>query len=833
MTNLQQRLDDLRRQLQQLTGNPALLPTLERAARDLLTDAKNTPYESAAQALFAELARLSNPTSPSAAAVRGLLRRARIRIEIAGDDDDIDEAIDILAEALAMAAQNAEHPDENVIELLQQAGERSPHARQRVSDLFLRYGVSAAPTSSEVGGQADPDAPTDAASPGQPPFPPTSAAPTRSTGEAAVPRVPPPMPPAYTTSAGYPAPERELQKRQTQTGEQRTVRRDFESSPEADVLVSELTQSYYAGDYQQTVDTANRLLTLQPGNPTALEYRQKAEDNLIRGVVPDHRIPFDARVAYNRANSLVRAGNYEDAERLYREARDLAERNGILSWKDAEQALLEIQDLALAREMINEGDRLLAADNWNEAIRRYEGALRVVPNDPNAEERIETVRRIQQDAEQTSVQLSTLSGTLADQAAQLHVLQQTLTRLRQRLPNSQRIAELQQVCNNRLAGIKTQLHDQAQAAYLRAKNALSLEERVELTGDALKLLELAAELDPGDSQLTGLLLEARTSASEMGRARQVIERAAALIAQNFDNELSQARSMLAGLREYAQDERYRVVVNDLMLRYVERAEIAIEERDLQEADAWVQMLRDEPFRILGRRAEIQRVDNELRRLRRRSRTLVLAVVSIVLLIAIAACALTSSTWIPAVAMVVNPPSATPSLTPSITPTASDTPTPSSTPTASETPTSTVTPSPTPTATSTATYTATPTATSTPTDTATPTATSTPSSTPTPSDTPTATLTPSITPTRPVICQVVPVAGSGANVREDRTTGSRALAVAPQGTVLDVLRIETGITDGLTWYLVRFGSNEVQIQGWVRIDTIQQSATNPCPPLPGG
>ena len=61
--------------------------------------------------------------------------------------------------------------------------------------------------------------------------------------------------------------------------------------------------------------------------------------------------------AYNRANSLVRAGNYEQASGLYREARELAERDGILTWKDVEQALLDIQDLALARELLTDGDR--------------------------------------------------------------------------------------------------------------------------------------------------------------------------------------------------------------------------------------------------------------------------------------------------------------------------------------------------------------------------------------------------------------------------------------------------------------------------------------------
>src|SRR5690606_41093450 len=61
--------------------DPDILGDLEREARALLTDAKNTPHAAAAQALFAELARMSSPTSASAATIRGLLRRARIRIE--------------------------------------------------------------------------------------------------------------------------------------------------------------------------------------------------------------------------------------------------------------------------------------------------------------------------------------------------------------------------------------------------------------------------------------------------------------------------------------------------------------------------------------------------------------------------------------------------------------------------------------------------------------------------------------------------------------------------------------------------------------------------------
>ena len=143
MTDLQNRLNDLRRQMQRLPqdADADTIAQLERAARALLADAKNTPHEAAAQALFAELARMSSPTSPTAATVRGLLRRARIRIEIAGDSDDVDEAIDILAEALSLNARDPE-----VVELLQDAASRSEQAAQRVSDLFSRYGVDASVT---------------------------------------------------------------------------------------------------------------------------------------------------------------------------------------------------------------------------------------------------------------------------------------------------------------------------------------------------------------------------------------------------------------------------------------------------------------------------------------------------------------------------------------------------------------------------------------------------------------------------------------------------------------------------------------------------------------
>lgn len=786
-SNLQQRLDELQRQLQNLSAeaDPSIIMQLERMARTLLTDAKNTPYEASAQALFAELARLSSPTSPTAATIRGLVRRARIRIEIAGDDDDVDEAIDILSEGLAL---NAQDPD--VINLLREAAGRSPQAAQRVNDLFARYGVKITPTS-----------PPQPVSPVPPP---------------AVPSIP-----AYPTSSGYPPPEQEIYN--DPPARRMPGRSPIFTTPDVDDMISDLTQAYYSGEYQQTVELANRILSHQPGNPTALEYRQKAEDNLIRGVVPDHRIPFDARVAYNRANSLVRAGNYDEAEKLYREARDLAERSGILSWKDAEQALLDIQDLALARELLLEGDRLMKTDSWSEAVRKYEGALRVVPNDPQAEERLEAVRRIQQETDQAAVQLSMLSGPLSEQVAQLQNILTILMRVRQMLPDSQRLAQLTQTANNRLLGIKTQINDQAQSALNRASSSNRLEERLALTNEALQLLEQGVKLDPSDSSLAELLLNTRTSSSDMQRARQVIERAAALVAQNFDNELAQARSMLAGLRDYAQDERYRTVVGDLLQRYIERAEFALEERDANEAQAWLEMLQEEPFRILGRRTEIARLESGIRALKRQGSLRLAGILLGILFFGGATVFATRGLWSP---VLFPPPTATPTatFTPSITPTPSDTPLPSSTPTATSTPTWTLTPSPTVTPSFTVTASLTPTETHTPTHTPTITPTFTPSSTPTETSTPTITNTPS------VLCRVTNLTDRAINVRTQPSTRSTQIGLLPPRVAADVLAQERNTEDRSLWFLVAAlieGSSE--IRGWVRSDTVTQ--LDSCPAFP--
>ncbi|MBN1681411.1 MAG: SH3 domain-containing protein [Anaerolineae bacterium] len=775
MADLKQQLDVLRDELEALPSSATAseIANLESQARTLLAQSKNTPFEDEARDLFAELARRSAPASPEAATVRGLLRRARIRIEIAGDEDDIDEAVDILAEALDHDPHNAE-----TLELLQQAAERSPQLNMKVHGLLERYGLEMR--------QVPPAAPAVESDwlPREPAAPDT-AAPS------------PPMSPSASLSQ----------------------------------LFSDITQAYYSGDYQRTIELANRILAGDPENVQAQEYRQKSEDSLLRGIVPDHRIPFDARVAYNRANSLVRAGNYDEAERLYREARDLAARAGISSWKDAEQALLDIQDLALARELLAEGDRLLAADDWNSALQKYEGAMRVVPNDPLSQERIDLVQNVRQQFDQATVQLNMATGSLNERAKNLQQLLNMLAGMRQLLPGSERLKQLVREIEDRVDNVIAQLYNQAQGTLTRTDSITVLEERLRLTSEAVQALETAAELVPADENINGLLQRARQNEADMAEARHVVERAAALVAQNYENEIGQARSMLSGLRSYAQDPRYRMVVSDLLARHLERVEAALDQNDPQMAQRWLETTKDDPFRILGRRTEILRLEENIRQMQRR-RYFVWLISGIVIIIVLAAVGFaTQPAWSP----IINPPTKTATLTPSITALPSSTPTATSSPTFTPTATWTFTPSLTPT------HTWTPTHTYTPTPSQTPTYTYTPSITPTPSDTPEPTITPSITPTpsetptpsltpTPRILCIVSIP-SGINIRTQPSSTAEVLHNVAYGQRqrMNVLQQRIG-EDNQLWFRGELKIDDAEITGWVRADLVEELTD--CPIWPG-
>src|SRR5690606_37802503 len=137
------------------------------------------------------------------------------------------------------------------LDMLEQAGSRSGHAAQRVNDMFQRYGINrkvqapepratqtypaARSTQTQNAAQVRQTGETPSAAP----LPPT-AAPSSEDGDE------PPPPPRFSTSSGYPAPETG-----TRAPGQRKPAMNFTpgaSAADVEELITELTQSYYAGD---------------------------------------------------------------------------------------------------------------------------------------------------------------------------------------------------------------------------------------------------------------------------------------------------------------------------------------------------------------------------------------------------------------------------------------------------------------------------------------------------------------------------------------------------------------------------------------------------------
>ena len=203
---------------------------------------------------------------------------------------------------------------------------------------------------------------------------------------------------------------------------------------------------------------------------------------------------------------------------------------------------------------------------------------------------------------------------------------------------------------------------------------------------------------------------------------------------------------------------------------------------MREAQSWLDIMRDEPFRILGRRADLSRIEGVIRGRRNRGRFVSCLLLLIILAAGGAGIAFTQDVWEPI-----------------LFPTSTPTPTATWTPTITPTPTRTFTPSPTPTDTNTPTITPTPTDTYTPTDT--PTKTNTPTITPTATISPTATNTPTDTPTPSVLCRVYNADEESKNVRFRPTTSSEPILTLPPDTDLDVIEVRRDERNpaGNAWY----------------------------------
>jgi len=562
------------------------------------------------------------------------------------------------------------------------------------------------------------------------------------------------------------------------------------SQSEVEALLARMIDAYYQGEYPEAIKLCIKVLELDPRNATAREYKDKAEDFLERGVVPDTRITLPARIAYNRGFSAKRAGLYEEAQRLFNEALRSARESGIDRWADAENALLEIDDLLLAKRLQEEGDSLAKKDQWTEALEKYEGALELLDT-PRARKKYEALEKTIQAHREIDVKLSMLSGQLLDMARQIQPMRSRLAEAREYWADSPKLAELWNKVEARARDISARLQERGENSLLQARTAPTIANRLDSINEAVLYLGEARDLHPeASSEVGALLSQARSDQALANNAKQVLDDAAKLIELRDEANLSEALAKLTTAvgdwSDFVQDARYRSLLTKLQRHLLDLVEGELRERDpdLAHARSILEAVKRQPFTILGR-AETRALEDRIERLeqeqadrtakleqeqrwKKRQPYLLGAGAALLFLVLLF---LTRGVWYP----ILNPP---PTPTPTITPTYTPSPTPTITPTPTNTPT------------------------------------------------PTPTFTPTATPATE-LCRGMTKSGGPYRIYEDPDRTSDVIGTAPINRRVRILD-QTRDKDGSLWYKIDYGDADTTQIGWIPAQFVAED-----PECPGG
>jgi tetratricopeptide (TPR) repeat protein len=159
--------------------------------------------------------------------------------------------------------------------------------------------------------------------------------------------------------------------------EKTILQQDKSGSPEADRLLDQAEEKFYAGEYKDAINLYERVLAIDNGKERALAHKKEAEDFLRTGKIPDVALPPDVARAYGKAQSAERRGDYELAMRLIEQARDILRRSGTTRWEAGTKFEDSVQTLADAKSLSDESNELFREGKMDMAIARVQKAANI------------------------------------------------------------------------------------------------------------------------------------------------------------------------------------------------------------------------------------------------------------------------------------------------------------------------------------------------------------------------------------------------------------------------------------------------------------------------
>jgi len=477
---------------------------------------------------------------------------------------------------------------------------------------------------------------------------------------------------------------------------------EAETPPETPVSSSsrnklaEAMKLYRTRHHQEAMELFDELIRTEPEGGTiwkeAREYRQRAEEAFLRGEVPLEELPEEALVNASKARSFVRLGDYEQAERLYSTAIDLARQAGKAVPGDWMRQREEAEVYAGARRLEKEGDAYLKDDEWDLALERWAQAYQAMDEqDPRLQDKIESLKGVRENVVRADFATTLGPGDIETQA---NDLAQAIVSLRDaaiKFPGSRRISELRDRVLQSASEVVDSVRERGAESNEKAENARTLQAKRNWVEQAQKWYELAARLSPGQSALGLEAMAARGAANLYHELQQDLQRAEKLIVEGPEESLQEAQQLVERVKGHCPSDPDLILqLRRLERRYVDLAEQYLASDNLVAAEEYIGMLQGDLFRPLspGAKLTIGRVERAVARRNLLNKVKAAGIGGgIVLGVLIIAAVLYRPVVVPMLA-----PDPTP------TPTAQATPLPSPTPTVTVTPSPTATETPAPTAT---------------------------------------------------------------------------------------------------------------------------------------
>lgn len=373
--------------------------------------------------------------------------------------------------------------------------------------------------------------------------------------------------------------------------------------------LADARRKYYAGEYYAAIDVLSEVLRLEPENAEARKRLDEAEDNIIRGIVPDTRVPYEARVAFGRGQSLERAHKFEDAKFAYTLALEEARKGGpeLTNWPAAIEALLRIEQEIIAEQTRDEANEYLRQDKWREAIGKYEIVLKLSPDDSKAKQNIELLRTVQQQYEKARIQLTAMSGSLGEMAQLVLNIQVSIQILRPQMPDSRLLTTIDEEIKAKANNLKNRMVDRANSLLIRVTLTPSIIERKRMLLDAVKILDQAVLIAPDDNAYE-LSLAASLDLAKISDADKGLADARRLINSSTEQDARLAKQKLHELREFNQDPVFRQLVNLLLRQYLNYAEDNLQEKRYEAAALWIKSTKENIFKGAESFEDVKLVD---------------------------------------------------------------------------------------------------------------------------------------------------------------------------------------------------------------------------------